>query len=177
MDIPGKMRYDIKRIFGARDPMDFIEDAEVIIGGPYEQIHLVLRVPHMCEKYVKSSDLYRPRSGMCKNSISGAAAPAVVPVECIEKPHHVVFSGPKTILFWSDGSKTMVSLGEDQEYDEYAAFCAAVVKKMFGATHKAKKFLDSVKVVPAPKKAKKKKEDNMSPPHTVVVEEDVLASE
>lgn len=57
----------------------------------------------------------------------------------------VIYSGPKTIIMWKDGTKTMVSPSEDQQIDDYAAFCAAVVKKMFGATHKAKKFLAGVR--------------------------------
>lgn len=44
------------------------------------------------------------------------------------------FSGPKTIVIWSDGSKTIVSCSKDDTYEGYAGFCAAVAKKMFGST-------------------------------------------
>ena len=62
-------------------------------------------------------------------------------------PERIVYSGPKTIVFWPDGTKTILSRMDGQEHDEYYAFCAAVVKKMFGSTPKAKKFLDSIKFV------------------------------
>ena len=45
----------------------------------------------------------------------------------------VIFSGPKTIVLWADGTKTIVSCGAGDTYDYYAGFCAAVVKKLFGS--------------------------------------------
>lgn len=74
----------------------------------------------------------------------------------------VVYSGPKTIIMWQDGTKTMVSPCDDQQRDDYAAFCAAVVKKMFGSTHKAKKFLESVR------KDQVKKQKNKAPVQQVI---------
>ena len=53
----------------------------------------------------------------------------------------VIFSGPKTIVLWADGTKTIVSCGEADSYDYYSSFCAAVVKKLFGSTTHAKKVL------------------------------------
>lgn len=46
----------------------------------------------------------------------------------------VIFSGPKTIVFWLDGTKTIVSCGEGDHNDPYAGFCAAVTKRVFGST-------------------------------------------
>lgn len=56
----------------------------------------------------------------------------------------VIFSGPKTIVLWADGTKTIVSCGAGDTYDYYAGFCAAVVKKLFGSTTHAKKVLGEV---------------------------------
>lgn len=53
----------------------------------------------------------------------------------------VIFSGPKTIVFWLDGTKTIVSCGEGDHNDPYAGFCAAVTKRVFGSTSQAKKVL------------------------------------
>lgn len=53
----------------------------------------------------------------------------------------VIFSGPKTIILWKDGTKTITTCGDGDHYDEYAGFCAAVTKKMFGSTTKVKKIL------------------------------------
>ena len=56
----------------------------------------------------------------------------------------VIFSGPKTVVLWGDGTKTIVSCGDGDTYDYYAGFCAAVVKKLFGSTTHAKKVLGKV---------------------------------
>lgn len=53
----------------------------------------------------------------------------------------VIFNEPKTIVIWADGSKTIASCGEGDEFDPYAGFCAAVTKKVFGSTSAAKKIL------------------------------------
>lgn len=53
----------------------------------------------------------------------------------------VIFSGPKTIVFWLDETKTIVSCGEGDNNDPYAGFCAAVTKRVFGSTSQAKKVL------------------------------------
>lgn len=54
----------------------------------------------------------------------------------------IIFSGPKTIVIWKDGSKTIASCGENDVFDCYAGFCACVTKKMFGSTSKIKKLLE-----------------------------------
>lgn len=51
----------------------------------------------------------------------------------------VIFNGNKTIVLWSDGTKTIVTCGEGDSFDEYAGFCAAVTKKVFGSTSAAKR--------------------------------------
>lgn len=52
----------------------------------------------------------------------------------------IIFSGSKTIVFWSDGTKTIVSKSENEDcFDPSAAFCAAYTKKMFGSMNKVKK--------------------------------------
>lgn len=54
----------------------------------------------------------------------------------------IIFSGPKTIVLWSDGTKTIVSMSKDElRFDPEAAFCAAYTKKMFGANSKIKRVI------------------------------------
>jgi hypothetical protein len=191
MNIPGKLREDLKRIYGANDPLNYIEDVRVDTGDPRvseEMLVVKLRVPDRFCKYPQSTSFNRAphqdlldalvyslayaggqdyRAGVQKAPEKEPPRPIkpeekkLDPMDVVNalKPERVIYSGPKTIVFWPDGTKTMVSLMEGQEYDEYGAFCAAVVKKMFGATHKAKKFLDTVKVVQEPKAKKKADEE------------------
>lgn len=54
----------------------------------------------------------------------------------------IIFSGPKTIVLWSDGTKTIVSMSKDEaKFDPEAAFCAAYTKKMFGSNSKIKRII------------------------------------
>lgn len=67
----------------------------------------------------------------------------------------VIVNGPKTIVFWNDGTKTIVSCREGEEFDIYTAFCAALAKKMFGSTSRVKAILED-KLIIQEKKDKKK---------------------
>lgn len=54
----------------------------------------------------------------------------------------IVFSGPKTIVLWTDRTKTIVSMSKDElRFDPEAAFCAAYTKKMFGSNSKIKRII------------------------------------
>ena len=54
-------------------------------------------------------------------------------------PVRIIKSGPATIVFWGDGTKTVVKCGEDTIPDDYAAFCAALGKKVFGSNSALKR--------------------------------------
>lgn len=54
----------------------------------------------------------------------------------------IVRSGPCTIVFWEDNTKTVVRLEEGKEYDEYAAFTAALAKKVYDNNSKIHKILE-----------------------------------
>lgn len=53
----------------------------------------------------------------------------------------VIFNENKTIILWNDGTKTIATCGEGDNFDLYAGFCAAVVKHVFGSTGTAKRAL------------------------------------
>lgn len=54
----------------------------------------------------------------------------------------IIFNGPKTIVLWTDGTKTIVSMSKDEaKFDPEAAFCAAYTKKMFGTNSKIKRVI------------------------------------
>ena len=50
----------------------------------------------------------------------------------------VMHKGTATIIKWADGTKTCAVCGEGENFDPYTGFMAAVVKKLFGSTGKAK---------------------------------------
>ena len=44
----------------------------------------------------------------------------------------VIFNDPATIIFWKDGSKTVVKCQPDDKYDKMTGFAMACAKYMFG---------------------------------------------
>lgn len=44
----------------------------------------------------------------------------------------VIFNNPATIIFWEDGSKTVVKCQPDDKYDKMTGFAMACTKYMFG---------------------------------------------
>ena len=56
-------------------------------------------------------------------------------------PERIIHSGPATIVFWNDKTKTVVKCSENDIYDEYEAFCAALAIKMFGSNSHLKKMI------------------------------------
>lgn len=44
----------------------------------------------------------------------------------------VIVNGPATIVFWNDGTKTVVKCGEDETWDDEKAIAMAVLKRLYG---------------------------------------------
>lgn len=65
-----------------------------------------------------------------------------VPTRLVPKVKKIIHSGPCTIVFWEDNTKTVVRLEEGKEYDEYAAFTAALAKKCYGSNSQVHKILE-----------------------------------
>ena len=57
------------------------------------------------------------------------------------KVSRIIRNGPATIVFWNDGTKTVVKKAENSYDDPYAAFCAALAKKVYGSNSAVKKIL------------------------------------
>lgn len=137
------------RLFRGHDPLDCITDFThtTTIDKEEEIVEVVMSIPR----------------GIGPNTIvtSGARNKRVAVGKKLPSfPKRIIFSGPKTIVFWHDGTKTIVSCAEDEEYDPYNAFCSAVVKKMFGTTSAAKKFIKKHSEYYVPKEKKPKVEES-----------------
>lgn len=44
----------------------------------------------------------------------------------------VIFNNPATIVYWEDGTKTVVKCQDGCEYSKYVGFMACVTKKVYG---------------------------------------------
>lgn len=69
-------------------------------------------------------------------------------------PERIVKSGRATIVFWEDGTKTVVKRSPDEPDNDYNAFLAALGIKIFGNNSQLKKIIKEQTVVQKPKKAK-----------------------
>ena len=55
----------------------------------------------------------------------------------------IISNGPATIVFWNDGTKTVVKCDIYDEYDLYDAVANALAKKIFGSTSKFHRIVDN----------------------------------
>ena len=55
----------------------------------------------------------------------------------------IIFNDPATIVFWTDGSKTVVKCEKGQPFNKYYGFCAAVAKRVFGNNSRVSKLVDN----------------------------------
>lgn len=78
----------------------------------------------------------------------------IIPGSPIDK---VIFNGNRTIILWGDGTKTISNPTAGDDFDKYTGFCIAFVKKIFGSSNQAKKFLDSVAYDQTPDHDERKK--------------------
>lgn len=65
-----------------------------------------------------------------------------LPMYGIPDVEYIVFNPPATIVFWEDGTKTVVKAMEGEKFERYAGFAAACMKKMFGSTARAKAVME-----------------------------------
>ena len=61
------------------------------------------------------------------------------------KIKNVIFNDPATIVFWSDGTKTVVKCGENDNYDPEKGLAMAVAKKFLGTNKSKSNYLDEFK--------------------------------
>ena len=57
----------------------------------------------------------------------------------------VIFNNPATIVFWSDGTKTVVKCGKNDIYDPEKGLAMAVAKKYLGTNKSHSNYMDEFK--------------------------------
>lgn len=58
---------------------------------------------------------------------------------CLADPDRIIFSPPATIVFWKDGTKTVVKCAEGEKFDHYTGFCYAFTERFLGSISHIKK--------------------------------------
>lgn len=57
-------------------------------------------------------------------------------------PKEVIFAPPATIVYWQDGSRTVVKCSEEDEFSEEMGFILCFMKKSFGNTGKFNDYIN-----------------------------------
>jgi len=47
-------------------------------------------------------------------------------------PKKIIYHNPATIVFWEDGTKTVVKCSPSETYNKYVGFCACLAKRIYG---------------------------------------------
>ena len=71
-------------------------------------------------------------------------------------PIKIIKNGPATVVFWKDGTKTVVKCAPETAPSDYDAFTAALAIKIFGNNSRLKKMMKVLTVVENPNKKKVK---------------------
>ena len=58
---------------------------------------------------------------------------------CFANPVRIIFNPPATIVFWKDGTKTVVKCAEGEKFDPYTGFCYAFTEHFLGSISHIKK--------------------------------------
>jgi len=87
----------------------------------------------------------------------------ISPTDFVEK---ILRNGDATIVFWADGTKTVVRYSGDEEDSDYTAFTAAFAIKCFGSNSHLKKVIKNKIVYRDTPKKKKKPEKVVAEPPT-----------
>lgn len=61
--------------------------------------------------------------------------PVVLP-KTFPEPTKVIFNPPATIVFWKDGTKTVVKCMEGKEFNKWDGLAMAICKKYYGSNFK-----------------------------------------
>lgn len=73
------------------------------------------------------------------------------------KPKKIVFNNPATVVFWDDGTKTVVKRQKGTPFNKYYGYLAALGKKLHGSTIKVERMIEQIGIEEKPAKKPRKK--------------------
>jgi len=63
------------------------------------------------------------------------------------KPNRIIYSNETTVVFWQDGTKTVVTASEGDYFDKEIGFAMALAKKIFGSRSKYQRYIKDLAYV------------------------------
>ena len=114
-----------------------IQNARAIIEGKTYNVRDI-RIKHEFGEWpiAELTVDMRPLTGVVVHNTGSTEVPSKVikaaPIHNIPDIKRVIFNYPATIVFWADGTKTIVKRKEGDQWDPHAGISAAIAKKFFG---------------------------------------------
>lgn len=120
-----------------------------------DQATIIMWSEEMGKKDKTVSDVWKTFTEDQKNTVYFMIGKAIeekgigIPLPTPQKAsiHKIVFNGPATVVFWTDGTKTIVRYNDDTETidDREKAVFAACAKKLLGTNATGSNYLDRIK--------------------------------
>ena len=127
------------------------EEEGDIAGGiikPIEALELVEPDTGICEKEELRKEIHdkmkfpRNIADHCVNDVLATIKFAETKNFYSLNVSKIIFNPPATIVFWEDGTKTVVKCAAEDEFNEYCGFLAALGKKVYENNNQIKKLID-----------------------------------
>lgn len=93
-----------------------------------ENPHVYISTARGCGKSMSQFEIYKELLNSMYGSRKAIYKPYVDPMEIKD----VIFNDPATIVFWADGTKTVVKCQEGDEFDPEKGLTMAIAKKVYG---------------------------------------------
>ena len=132
----------------------FMDIWDLMTDEPGSIFSILLGIDDAPVCVLKKTDKPAPAPCQRHEKIKLDSCRAIPPIE------RVLFSDPATIVFWEDGTKTIVKCMKGEKYERYAGFAAACVKKLFGSTLHAKDIMEKYGVEQPKKVCKEENKSN-----------------
>lgn len=99
---------------------------------------------------LEALELVEPDAGICeKEELRKEILSKIATIKVAETKNFyslnvskIIFNPPATIVFWTDGTKTVVKCSAEDEFSEYYGFLAALGKKVYENNSQIKKLID-----------------------------------
>jgi len=95
---------------------------------PKENPHIYISSARACGKSMSQLEIYKELFNSMYGSRKAIYKPYIDPMEIKD----VIFNDPATIVFWADGTKTVVKCQEGDEFDPEKGLTMAIAKKVYG---------------------------------------------
>lgn len=99
---------------------------------PYEEITSLSESEVRKKIIIEVGSKFKEVNDIMGNGTNYSGKMSFTPFVCTPlKPERGIFNNPATIVFWNDGTKTVVKCSENDTFTEEGGFTAALAKKMY----------------------------------------------